>query len=115
MTNALGIPIEDSWLHKNLELVDFTINKRDVTIHAEENALLAVDSRSRLEDATMVVTHLPCPRCLSKILHSGIRYVVYGNGEVFHQQENIVKDAYIIEKSKRTLIMFQYEGLRSFI
>ena len=45
--------------------------KYNVTIHAEINAILF--AKRDLKDCIMVVTHLPCVKCLSVCLQSGIR------------------------------------------
>ena len=47
-----------------------------LTIHAEENAILAAGRNGTpLHGAKIVVTHHPCARCASKIVQSGIREV----------------------------------------
>lgn len=48
--------------------------KYETIIHAEENALLF--ARRDLRGCTLYVTTLPCSRCSSKIIQSGIRKVV---------------------------------------
>lgn len=48
------------------------------TIHAEVNCLLEVAPKDR-EDATIYVTHFPCPECQKLIITSGITRVVYAH------------------------------------
>jgi dCMP deaminase len=46
------------------------------TIHAEVNCLLEVSPDER-KDATIYVTHMPCPECQKLIITSGIKRVVF--------------------------------------
>lgn len=46
------------------------------TIHAEVNCLLEVPPIDR-EDATLYVTHMPCPECQKLIITCGIKRVVF--------------------------------------
>ncbi|MBS4538334.1 cytidine/deoxycytidylate deaminase family protein [Clostridium sp. D2Q-11] len=46
------------------------------TIHAEMNCLLETTPNER-KDATIYVTHQPCPECQKLIITSGITRVVY--------------------------------------
>ena len=48
------------------------------TIHAEVNCLLEVAPDER-KDATLYVTHYPCPECQKLIITTGIKRVVYAN------------------------------------
>lgn len=46
-------------------------------IHAEENAILnAARSGTRLQDATLYVTHHPCCHCTGVLIQAGIRQLV---------------------------------------
>jgi dCMP deaminase len=66
-----GIPDNDiSWARK----VDKGLNKYDLMIHAEENA---IDHSYDLGGSTMYVTGKPCPKCMLRIITSGIVRVVY--------------------------------------
>lgn len=51
------------------------------TIHAEVNCLLEVEPNDR-KDATIYVTHHPCPECQKLIITSGITRVVYAHDYV---------------------------------
>jgi dCMP deaminase len=46
------------------------------TIHAEVNCLLEVAPPDR-EDASLYVTHMPCPECQKLIITCGIKRVVF--------------------------------------
>jgi len=47
-------------------------------IHSEENALF--NAHQDVTGCTMYITGRPCYRCLGRILHSGIKRIVYGKG-----------------------------------
>lgn len=54
---------------------------RDLTSHAETNALRAASKRASAEEiagATMYASGEPCPMCAGAILHLGVRRVVFG-------------------------------------
>lgn len=57
---------------------DVRETKNALVIHAEENALSYADTQ-RLYDHILICSHYPCPRCASKIIKSGIRYVYFFN------------------------------------
>lgn len=44
-------------------------------LHAEENALLKLESRH--PGMTMICTVMPCPMCVQRIAQCGIKYIVY--------------------------------------
>ncbi len=46
------------------------------TIHAEVNCLMEVSPEDR-QDATLYVTHTPCPECQKVIINSGVTRVVF--------------------------------------
>jgi len=52
-------------------------NKYDWVIHAEENAM--VHSRCPLMGTHLYVTHMPCKRCMLRIVNQGITEVTYTN------------------------------------
>lgn len=52
------------------------LNKYDVIIHAEINAI-DHSEKDKLKGATMYVTGIPCPPCMIDIVKSGISKVVY--------------------------------------
>lgn len=52
-------------------------NKYDWVIHAEENAI--DHSRCDLTSKHLYVTHMPCKRCMLRIVNRGIERVVYTN------------------------------------
>lgn len=64
------------------------------TIHAEVNCLLEVPPDDR-EDATIYVTHMPCPECQKLIINCGIKRVVYA--KEYTPEINWFKDAPGIE------------------
>ncbi|MGD8587966.1 MAG: dCMP deaminase family protein [Chromatiales bacterium] len=49
--------------------------KLNLTIHAEENAMIF--AKRGLSDCTVYVTHPPCPRCASKLIQEEVARVVY--------------------------------------
>ncbi|MCB1829662.1 MAG: dCMP deaminase family protein [Chromatiaceae bacterium] len=49
--------------------------KLNLTIHAEENAMIF--AKRDLTDCTVFVTHPPCPRCASKLIQEEVKRVVY--------------------------------------
>ncbi|MBL3527658.1 MAG: dCMP deaminase family protein [gamma proteobacterium endosymbiont of Lamellibrachia anaximandri] len=51
--------------------------KLNLTIHAEENAMIF--AKRDLRGCTVYVTHPPCPRCASKLIQEEIGRVVYIN------------------------------------
>ncbi|MEJ1337857.1 MAG: dCMP deaminase family protein, partial [Candidatus Sedimenticola sp. (ex Thyasira tokunagai)] len=51
--------------------------KLNLTIHAEENAMIF--AKRDLRGCTVFVTHPPCPRCASKLIQEEIKRIVYIN------------------------------------
>ncbi len=51
--------------------------KLNLTIHAEENAMIF--AKRDLRGCTVYVTHPPCPRCASKLIQEEFERVVYIN------------------------------------
>jgi dCMP deaminase len=49
--------------------------KLNLTIHAEENAMIF--AKRGLTNCTVYVTHPPCPRCASKLIQEEVRRIVY--------------------------------------
>ncbi len=49
--------------------------KLNLTIHAEENAMIF--AKRDLTDCVVYVTHPPCPRCASKLIQEEVARVVY--------------------------------------
>jgi dCMP deaminase len=49
--------------------------KLNLTIHAEENAMIF--AKRDLSGCTVYVTHPPCPRCASKLIQEEFKRVVY--------------------------------------
>jgi len=61
------------------DLVDWSRpNKYSFVIHAEENALWTAE-RKNLEGCTLYITGAPCSKCMLRIAHSGVSFVVYGS------------------------------------
>lgn len=71
-------------IYPNIEAVAIStkdpgvLNKYDVTVHAEMNAILF--ARRDLTGCTLYCTHHPCNRCAPVIAQTGIHHVVYGRG-----------------------------------
>jgi dCMP deaminase len=58
--------------------------KLKMTIHAEENAILAaVRNGSTVEGASLAVTRHPCSQCAAKLSQAGIQQVYYLVDEAF--------------------------------
>lgn len=71
--------------------------KLRLTIHAEENAILAAGRNGTpLEGAEVAVTHHPCASCASKLVQSGIRTVYYWSDQEF--ESRWVKDLALSEE-----------------
>lgn len=61
--------------------------KLKMTIHAEENALLAaVRNGSNVEGACVAVTRHPCSQCAAKLSQAGIKQVYYVSDEGFEER-----------------------------
>lgn len=61
--------------------------KLKLTIHAEENAILAaVRNGSTVEGACLAVTHHPCSRCAAKLSQAGIRQIYYVADDAFEER-----------------------------
>ena len=61
--------------------------KLKMTIHAEENAILAaVRNGSNVEGASVAVTRHPCSRCAAKLSQAGIRRVYYLADAAFEER-----------------------------
>ncbi len=68
--NGFAAGVEDS----NERLVDRQC-KLNLTIHAEENAMIF--AKRDLRGCTVFVTHPPCPRCASKLIQEEIGRIVH--------------------------------------
>lgn len=61
--------------------------KLKLTLHAEENAILAaVRNGSTVEGACLAVTHHPCSRCAAKLSQAGIRQIYYVGDADFEER-----------------------------
>lgn len=70
--NGFAAGVED----KEARLADRNC-KLNLTIHAEENAMIF--AKRDLRGCTVYVTHPPCPRCASKLIQEEFDRVVYIN------------------------------------
>jgi len=68
--NGFAAGVED----KQERLVDRQC-KLNLTIHAEENAMIF--AKRDLTGCTVYVTHPPCPRCASKLIQEEVERIVY--------------------------------------
>jgi dCMP deaminase len=57
------------------ERLEDRIVKLNLTIHAEENAMIF--AKRGINGCTVYVTHPPCPRCASKLIQEEVARVVY--------------------------------------
>lgn len=58
-----------------------------IAVHAEMNALLDVDNRSRLDGATLYVTEEPCAGCLKILRSTALARVAWPEGDLQHPFE----------------------------
>ncbi len=68
--NGFAAGVED-----RQERLDSREVKLNLTIHAEENAMIF--AKRDLSGCTVYVTHPPCPRCASKLIQEEFKRVVY--------------------------------------
>jgi dCMP deaminase len=68
--NGFAAGVED-----RQERLDDREVKLNLTIHAEENAMIF--AKRDLSGCTVYVTHPPCPRCASKLIQEEFKRVVY--------------------------------------
>jgi dCMP deaminase len=68
--NGFAAGVEDK-----LERLSNRECKLNLTIHAEENAMIF--AKRGLTHCTVYVTHPPCPRCASKLIQEEVARVVY--------------------------------------
>ncbi len=68
--NGFAAGVED-----RQERLDSRDVKLNLTIHAEENAMIF--AKRDLSGCTVYVTHPPCPRCASKLIQEEFKRVVY--------------------------------------
>jgi dCMP deaminase len=68
--NGFATGVED-----RQERLDQREVKLNLTIHAEENAMIF--AKRDLSGCTVYVTHPPCPRCASKLIQEEFKRVVY--------------------------------------
>ncbi len=64
-------------------------------VHAEQNALIQAEDRTKLRGATLYCTHRPCVMCTKMILTAGIRRIVHGG----HYPEHELAAALITESN----------------
>jgi len=64
-------------VHDSEERLTDRARKLNLTIHAEENAMIF--AKRDLGGCTVYVTHPPCPRCASKLIQEEIGRVVFIN------------------------------------
>ena len=68
--NGFAAGVEDKQ-----ERLDDRDRKLNLTIHAEENAMIF--AKRDLTGCTVYVTHPPCPRCASKLIQEEVGRIVY--------------------------------------
>lgn len=62
-------------VHDTAERLVDRNTKLNLTIHAEENAMIF--AKRDISGCTVYVTHPPCPRCASKLIQDEIRRIVF--------------------------------------
>lgn len=80
--------------------------KSPFMLHAEMNAILTVDDRSRLKNSTIYVTHVPCDICARLIAQCGIKKVKTLNNKAKSFKEFIFKTLAIFLKSNIELEVY---------
>lgn len=80
--------------------------KSPFMLHAEMNAILTVDDRSRLKKSTMYITHVPCDICARLIAQCGIKKVKTLNNKAKSFKEFIFKTLAIFLKSNIELEVY---------
>jgi dCMP deaminase len=72
---SLGYNGFASGVHDTTERLNDRDCKLNLTIHAEENAMIF--AKRGINGCTVYVTHPPCPRCASKLIQEEVRRIVY--------------------------------------
>lgn len=62
-------------VHDKPERLEDRAVKLNLTIHAEENAMIF--AKRDLTGCTVYVTHPPCPRCASKLIQEEVKRIVF--------------------------------------
>jgi len=62
-------------VHDTTERLTDRARKLNLTIHAEENAMIF--AKRDLSTCTVYVTHPPCPRCASKLIQEEVKRIVF--------------------------------------
>jgi len=62
-------------VHDSVERLEDRNCKLNLTIHAEENAMIF--AKRDITGCTVYVTHPPCPRCASKLVQEEIKRIVF--------------------------------------
>lgn len=62
------------------------------SLHAEENALLKLDTNSSSQNLTLYVTTQPCNLCSNKIVATGIKKVVFDEPYLIPEAADILRD-----------------------
>jgi dCMP deaminase len=83
----------------------FTTHKNNFMIHAEMNAILVADDRSRLMGSTCYITHYPCNNCANTLVQCGVSEV--------HVLDNKTKS--INEYVKNSLFTLEQSGVKFYI
>jgi dCMP deaminase len=101
-------------------LIDFTGNIASISkeykkgpfmLHAEMNAILTTDDRSRLENATIYVTHVPCDICAKLIAQTGISTVKTLNNKARRFKDFIFETLATFKESNINFEVFTEEEL----
>ena len=66
-------------------------------VHAEQNALIQAEDRTKLQGATLYCTHRPCVMCTKMVLTAGIKRIVHGG----HYPEHALAKQLIEESAVR--------------
>ena len=72
---SLGYNGFASGVHDTTERLEDRACKLNLTIHAEENAMIF--AKRDLTGCTVYVTHPPCPRCASKLVQEEVGRIVF--------------------------------------
>lgn len=99
-----GIEDREEWLN-NRPI------KLEIVVHAEENAILF--ARTSLVGCSIFINRIPCPRCMSKIIQSGISSVFYKECEEFESRyrNQVVITRRLAHESGVLLLKMNKEGV----
>jgi hypothetical protein len=93
--------VDSLWDKSDIDLGEgILLNKRDIVIHAEIDALRQVKDRVCKGYGMALVTSLPCQRCVVELLDAGFKTIIYGSTVLNNFEMKIKKSRFMIEHYK---------------